>query len=94
MFFHLKKNNRTLFYLINCQTWVKTKFFHFLIGLKKNTQNTSKSTYSLIPLQDFTSNSDIDWSKSIPEIDKQLYKKYGLTKEEIDFIESTIKPME
>lgn len=39
-------------------------------------------------------NSDIDWSKSIPEIDKQLYKKYGLSAEEIDFIEKMVKPME
>lgn len=38
--------------------------------------------------------SDIDWSKSISEIDKQLYKKYNLTQEEIDFIESKVKPME
>lgn len=38
--------------------------------------------------------SDIDWSKLIPEIDKQLYKKYNLTQEEIDFIESKVKPME
>lgn len=46
------------------------------------------------PLQDFPSNSDIDWNKSIPEIDQQLYKKYGLTQEEIDFIEKKVKPME
>jgi hypothetical protein len=65
-----------------------------MLGLTKNTQHTTQKVYKLIPLQDFTSNSDIDWSKPIPEIDKQLYKKYGLTKEEIDFIESTIKPME
>jgi len=39
-------------------------------------------------------NSDIDWSKSIPEIDKQLYKKYSLSAEEIDFIEKMVKPME
>ena len=45
-------------------------------------------------MQDFTANSDIDWSKSIPEIDQQLYKKYNLTEEEISFIESMIKPME
>jgi len=39
-------------------------------------------------------NSDIDWSKSIPEIDKQLYKNYSLSAEEIDFIEKMVKPME
>ena len=44
-------------------------------------------------MQDFTPDSDIDWSKSIPEIDAQLYAKYGLSEEEIAFIESMIKPM-
>lgn len=44
--------------------------------------------------QYFTDKSDIDWSKSIPEIYKQLYKKYNLLEEEINFIESKIKPME
>ena len=44
--------------------------------------------------QYFTDKSDIDWNNSIPEIDQQLYKKYNLTEEEINFIESRIKPME
>jgi hypothetical protein len=44
--------------------------------------------------QDFTENSDLDWSKSIYEIDQQLYKKYGLSKEEIDFIEEKVQAME
>jgi hypothetical protein len=44
-------------------------------------------------IQDFSSSSDIDWSKSVPEIDKQLYHKYKLTEEEIVFIESMFKPM-
>ena len=47
-----------------------------------------------VPLQDFSDNSDIDWSKSIPEIDKQLYAKYDLNEDEITFIESMIKSME
>ena len=46
-----------------------------------------------MPLQDFTPNSDINWSQSIPEIDQQLYKKYNLSEEEIVFIENMIKPM-
>ena len=50
--------------------------------------------YRFVPVENFTAYSDIDWSKSIPEIDTQLYVKYGLTAEEIDFIESMIKPME
>ncbi|MBK9213121.1 MAG: hypothetical protein IPO14_09300 [Saprospiraceae bacterium] len=44
--------------------------------------------------QDFTKNSDIDWSKLISEIDQQLYKKYGLSQEEIDFIEEKVQAME
>jgi hypothetical protein len=48
----------------------------------------------MIPLQDFTPSSDIDWSQSIRDIDQQLYKKYGLTQEEIDFIETHVKEME
>ena len=45
-------------------------------------------------IQDFTNNSDIDWNKSIHEIDLQLYKKYNLTDDEINYIESKIKEME
>ena len=44
-------------------------------------------------MQDFTANSDIDWSKSVAEIGAQLYAKYGLTDDEVTFIESMIKPM-
>ncbi|MCM1564343.1 MAG: Eco57I restriction-modification methylase domain-containing protein [Dehalobacter sp.] len=78
----------------NVCSYINTKFFHFLLGLKKNTQHTTQSVYTFIPLQDFTSSSDIDWTKSSPEIDRQLYKKYGLDNEEIAFIESMIRPME
>jgi len=74
--------------------YIKTKFCRTLLGILKITQDNLPSTWQKIPLQDFTENSDIDWSKSIPEIDKQLYVKYGLTQEEIGFIESMIKPME
>ena len=62
--------------------------------LKKSSQHAAAVVYSFVPLQDFTDKSDIDWSKPIPEIDQQLYKKYNLTNEEISFIESMIKPME
>lgn len=78
----------------NVIAYTQTKLFHLLVSLIKITQNAMKKVYSFVPLQDFTSNSDIDWSKSIPEIDQQLYAKYQLTAEEIDFIERMIKPME
>jgi hypothetical protein len=64
------------------------------VSIKKKTQNTSRYVFALVPLQDFTAQSDIDWSKSIPEIDQQLYKKYNLSEDEINFIEKMIKPME
>ena len=74
--------------------YLSTKFVRFLVGMKKMTQDLKDQTFSLVPLQDFTKNSDIDWKKSIKEIDEQLFKKYALTNEEIQFIESMIKPME
>ena len=77
----------------NLALYIKTKFFRALLGVKKVTQHCPPAVWSMIPLQDFTSESDIDWSKSIPEIDAQLYKKYKLTKEEIAFIESNVKEM-
>ncbi len=73
--------------------YVKSKFARTLLGILKVTQHNSKETWRFVPLQNFTSKSDIDWSKSIPEIDQQLYEKYHLTDEEIAFIESMIKPM-
>lgn len=74
--------------------YIKSKFLRALLGVKKATQHNPKDTWDFVPLQDFTENSDIDWSKSIAEIDQQLYKKYNLSDEEIAFIESMIKPME
>lgn len=77
----------------NLCKYLTTKFARFQHSVGKASQDATSKTYKFIPLQNFTSKSDINWSKSIEEIDKQLYKKYGLTKEEISFIESMIKPM-
>lgn len=74
--------------------YIKTKFLRTLLGVLKVTQDNKKAVWKYVPMQDFTAQSDIDWTKSISEIDQQLYKKYNLTQEEIDFIESKIKPME
>ena len=68
----------------NVISYVKTKFFHFMLGLKKITQHTTAKTYSFVPLQDF----------SKPWTDAELYEKYNLSQEEIDFIEAMIRPME
>lgn len=64
-----------------------------MLGSLKVTQDNPRETWANVPLQDFTSSSDIDWSKSIPEIDQQLYAKYNLSADEINFIETAIKPM-
>ncbi len=76
-----------------CLKYVKSKFARCLLGTLKATQHNPKDTWKNVPLQDFTPSSDIDWNKSVPEVDKQLYAKYHLTNEEIAFIESMIKPM-
>ena len=77
----------------NFYSYFKTKFFRTLLGIRKQTQDTKRSTYAFVPLQDFTSSSDIDWSLPVPQIDEQLYAKYDLSDDEIDFIESHVKTM-
>ncbi len=79
--------------VINAKKYFYTKFFRAVFYVNKFSQNTAKETYASVPRQDFTDKSDIDWSKSVYEIDLQLYKKYGLSDEEVKFIEEKIKPM-
>ena len=64
--------------------YLKTKFVRFLVSQLTSTQHISKMSFSFVPIQDF----------SKPWTDEELYEKYGLTDEEIAFIESMIKPME
>ena len=64
-----------------------------MLGILKITQDNTKEKWRYVPLLDFTPNSDIDWSKSIREIDLQLYRKYGLDEKEIEFIETHVKEM-
>lgn len=68
----------------NVTAYITTKFFRFLVSLMKNTQNAYKKVYTYVPMQDF----------SKPWTDEELYKKYGLTNDEITFIELMIKPMD
>ena len=75
------------------QKYLSTKFARALLGIFKVTQDITARVFKYVPLQDFTSSSDIDWSQSVADIDKQLYKKYNLTDEEIDFIEKNVKEM-
>lgn len=77
----------------NCRKYIMSKFARALLYVKKATQDNPIDTWIYVPLQDFTPASDIDWSKSIPEIDRQLYAKYGLDASEIEFIETHVKEM-
>lgn len=77
----------------NCMKYIKTRFCRAMLGTLKVTQDNPKSTWRNVPLQDFTGNSDIDWSQSISDIDRQLYAKYKLDDTEIDFIEAHVKEM-
>ncbi len=78
---------------LNVKKYTETKFFRLLVGVRKN-KNMTQSTYSFVPMQDFRNDSNINWNNPIEEIDKELYKKYNLSEEEINFIESMIKPMD
>ena len=77
-----------------CLKYIKTKFARSMLGILKITQAATRDKWAKVPLQDFTSNSDIDWTQSINDIDQQLYDKYEFSEEEIDFIESKVKEME
>ena len=73
--------------------YLKTKFCRALLSILKVTQDNKRATWAYVPLQDFTSSSDIDWSKSIAEIDEQLFDKYGLDETERNFIRTKVKEM-
>jgi hypothetical protein len=77
----------------NLAKYLKTKFLRFMVSILKISQNVTQIVYEFVPLQDFTDESDIDWNKTIKEIDMQLYKKYDLDQQEIEYIEDKIKEM-
>lgn len=77
----------------NLLKYLKTKFCRCLLFVLKVTQDNLPAVWQCIPKQNFSDNSDIDWSKSVHEIDLQLYKKYGLSTEESSFVESHVKEM-
>lgn len=77
-----------------CLKFIKSKFARAMLGTLKITQHNIQETWLNVPLQDFSASSDIDWNKSIPEIDKQLYSKYKLSAEEINFIEKNVRIMD
>ncbi len=73
--------------------YIKTRFVRALLGILKGTQDNPPERWKYVPLQDFTPSSDIDWSKSIAEIDEQLFDKYGLDEPERNFIRTKVKEM-
>ena len=73
--------------------YLSTRFFRILVSAMKITQSAPKRVYRFVPLEDLTSNSEIDWTKSIKIIDRQLYNKYNLIEEDINFIEEKISPL-
>lgn len=77
----------------NYKKYLLTKFARFLLRQGITSVNVTKECFAFVPIQDFTEDSDIDWSLSISDIDKQLYTKYEFTEHEIQFIESMIKPI-
>ena len=87
-------NFKTKFEADACIKFIKTKFARVLLGVLKVTQHNSRKTWYYVPLQDFTVNSDIDWTQSVADIDRQLYQKYDLSPEEIAFIETHVREMD
>ena len=86
-------NFDTLLEAENLTQYLKTRFARTMLGVLKVTQDITPTKWKFVPLQDFTPSSDIDWTQPNPAIDQQLYRKYGLTDEEIAFIESHVKEM-
>ena len=74
--------------------YIKSKFARAMLGILKITQDNTKDKWQYVPLQDFTVNSDIDWTQSVADIDRQLYQKYDLSPEEIAFIETHVREMD
>lgn len=89
-----EKHNFTTQECKNIISYIKTKFFRYMVSVKKKTQNTTRDLFQFVPIQNFSESSDIDWNKSIEEINIQLYVKYDLGMFEQKFIDSLIKPME
>ena len=81
--YDVKKHNFSKEQCLNIMSYMNTRFFRYLVSIKKVTQNGPRGVYQFVPLQDF----------SKPWTDAELYKKYELTQEEIDYIEDNIDPM-
>ena len=82
--FYKEKHNLNEIECMNMISYIKTRFFRYLVSIKKKTQDNPRDVFQFVPLQDF----------SKPWTDAELYAKYKLSDEEITYIESMIKPME
>lgn len=78
---------------VNLSLFLQTKFARALLGVMKATQDNKQQVWKFVPIQDFTPSSDIDWAKPVSDIDQQLYAKYGLSDDDIQFIETRVKEM-
>ena len=78
----------------NMKKYIRTQFVRFLLASILITQNIVRDKFAFVPIQNYKGDSDIDWRASISAIDRQLYRKYGLSADEVAFIEKMIKPME
>lgn len=79
---------------VNCAKYLRTKFARCLLGILKITQDNPPSVWAYIPIQDFSSDSDINWNLDIPDIDQQLFLKYDIDPFEQQFIEEMISPLD
>lgn len=78
----------------NLSKYLHTSFFKAALYFGRGSMMVSRDVFRFVPNQDFKSNADIDWAKSISEIDERLFEKYKFTQDEIDFIKKMIKPMD
>ena len=78
---------------VNYKKYLCSKFARYLLRQGVTSVNVTRECFAFVPIQNFTNQSDIDWNKTIPQIDQQLYAKYNLSEDEITFIEKMIKPM-
>ncbi len=77
-----------------CLKYVKTRFARTMLGTLKATQHNPRDTWANVPMQRFAAGGDIDWTRTVAEIDSQLFSKYGFSAEEASFVEEKVKPME
>ena len=84
---------KTLYEAQSLQKYMQTRFLRYMVSILKVSQNVTQIVYRFVPLQDFTKNSDIDWTKDVEEIDNQLFNKYHFTELQVRTIKENISSM-